>query len=59
MTQKTKTPMTITELIESANRPATEKQVQAFAARIEQREKEFERVYGPITNEFLNRRYTI
>lgn len=52
--------MDMEELIEiSKTRPATKEEVEAFAERVKKREEQFKKEQGKITNEFLNREYTI
>jgi len=59
---KGKKPLTIEELIELAkNRPVTDEDIKQFEARCIARQKEFQDMEDSqkITNEFLNREYTI
>ncbi len=59
---KGKKPLTIEELIELAkNRPVTDEDIKQFEAHCIARQKEFQDMEDSqkITNEFLNREYTI
>lgn len=52
--------MSVDEFIEtSKNKVATEEDIKAFGERIKKREEEFEKEFGKINNEFLNREYNI
>lgn len=52
--------MTIEELIEASKKKScTSEACKAFEKRLAEREKEFEEEHQPITNEWLNKEYTI